>query len=432
MRLTRYTKILRVTDNHILIFSAISDKFIICHKDLLHVYPDDSYNTDSPTLQSQLHEIMAICDDDFDEVSYLKGMIESTDNDTSEFHMHINPTLNCNFRCWYCYEEHQLESKMSENVISGIISLAKKEIVANHNLKTFTLSFFGGEPLMYYKQVAGILITNIQKLCEQANIKFRCHFTTNGYLLTFNIISSLDRVNVAFQITLDGGKQFHNKVRFSRDGRGSYNKILNNIKLLAIHHHEVLIRINYTAENIHTIVEIINDLKQFRRDIRDFISIDFQRVWQDRPTITEDEILSYISKYVHELNELGYMCAYSSNVGPSHVTNSCYGDKRNHLLINYDGNIFFCTARDFLPKNRVGKLNSDGRIIWEGNIINEYFTNKFSKEICYACKIAPLCGGGCRQRAKEYANINSCIYGYTQEEINQIILNRFTLRYIKN
>lgn len=29
---------------------------------------------------------------------------------------------------------------------------------------------------------------------------------------------------------------------------------------------------------------------------------------------------------------------------------SCYADKVNHALINYDGHVFACTARDFIPK----------------------------------------------------------------------------------
>lgn len=352
MRLSLYTTILPITEKYNIVFNAITDKFIICHKDLLQIYPDYAYSTSSSKLESQLHEIKAVCDDGFNEVSYLKNIIESTDSDLSEFHLHVNPTLNCNFRCWYCYEEHQVESKISEGVLSSIVSLAKKEITNNHKLEIFTLSFFGGEPLMYYRQAAGKLISDIQNLCKNAGVKFRCHFTTNGYLLTDYIRFSLKNTNVTFQITLDGGREYHNKVRFSMIGNGSYDKILNNIKLLAIDCHEVLVRINYTSENIHSIKDIIKDLKKFHNDERNYLRIDFQRVWQDHPNVTEDEILSLISCYVKELNELGFVCSYSSNAGPGHISNSCYGDKRKHLLVNYDGNIFFCTARDFLPDNR--------------------------------------------------------------------------------
>lgn len=101
-------------------------------------------------------------------------------------------------------------------------------------------------------------------------------------------------------------------------------------------------------------------------------------------------------------------------------------------MINYDGNVFFCTARDFKTENRAGEIRCDGTISWNEAVRERYFTSKFSKEVCHTCKIAPLCGGGCRQRAIETGSENVCIYGYSQDDINQIILNRFTLRYIKD
>jgi uncharacterized protein len=292
-------------------------------------------------------EIEAICDEDFDEISYLRDFIESSDNDPSEFYMHVNPTLNCNFRCWYCYEEHQPKSKISPEVIAGIVALAERKTKENVDLRIFTLSFFGGEPLMFYQQAARAIVSAIKEICEKAGIQFRVHFTTNGYLITNKILASLQDINVSFQITLDGGRDYHNKVRYMHNGKGSYDRIIHNIRLLAQEQHEVLVRVNYTSDNISSIVNIIEDLKDFDRITRKYIQVDFQRVWQDQPTITEGEILSIISSYVTELNNIGYQCAYSSNLGHGHVRDSCYGDKRNHLLINYDGNVFFLYCPGF-------------------------------------------------------------------------------------
>ena len=57
--------------------------------------------------------------------------------------------------------------------------------------------------------------------------------------------------------------------------------------------------------------------------------------------------------------------------------------------------------------------------------------NKFTREICHNCKIAPLCGGGCRQRASESSDDTSCIYGYTHDDINDLIFKRFKMRFLK-
>lgn len=432
MRLSRYTTVLSVTNSHYAIFSALADKFLICHKNILKIHSGNKYKALTETLEKQLIEIDAVCEDNFDEISYLKNLIDATDSDKSEFHLHINPTLNCNFRCWYCYEEHQIKSLISQVVVDGIISFANKEITENKYLKTFTLSFFGGEPLMYYHKAAELIITKIRDICHDNGVHFRCHFTTNGYLLSGTIIQSLKNTDVSFQITLDGSRECHNKVRYSLNGNGTYDIILHNAILLAQDHHDVLLRINYTIDNIKHINGIIEDLLNVNNEIRRYIQIDFQRVWQDKPTITESEILTIISDLAKVLNNLGFICTYMANLGHDHVLNSCYGDKRNHVLVNYDGNLFFCTARDFKSENRFGVLNKDGSIEWNKELYNSFFTNKFSKRICHICKIAPLCGGGCRQRGYESRNEESCIYGYSQEDINHMIFNRLIFRYIKD
>ena len=43
----------------------------------------------------------------------------------------IMPTLNCNFRCWYCYETYQ-KGKMDKQMISRTIQFVKKN---NHKFK---------------------------------------------------------------------------------------------------------------------------------------------------------------------------------------------------------------------------------------------------------------------------------------------------------
>jgi uncharacterized protein len=397
---------------------------------MIHINSNKTFEVTSERLYQQLEEIEAICDMNCDEAKKLKRLIDHVDYDNTVYHLHVNPTLNCNFKCWYCYEEHNINSKMSPKIIDATLCFVKN-IISNRNLKTFILSFFGGEPLMYFFEIADVLIKRIRMLCNQHNIIFKVHFTTNGYLLNDKIINSLCGINAAFQITLDGDRKHHDDVRFTSIGEGSYSTIVHNINLLATAQHEVLIRINYTLDNIESISHVVDDLSSIEPTTRTHITVDFQRVWQDRPILVEDRIISIIATYVESLNSKGYRCVYNSNIGPDHIRNSCYGDKWNHILVNYDGNLFFCTARDFKPETRVGYIIVGGEIIWEHDIYEAYFSSKFSKEACYACRIAPLCGGGCRQRAYESIRKEGCIYEYTQDDIDYIIKNRFNMRFLK-
>lgn len=106
------------------------------------------------------------------------------------------------------------------------------------------------------------------------------------------------------------------------------------------------------------------------------------------------------------------------------------GIKRYHALINYDGEVFKCTARDFTTQNRLGYLSSTGTIVWEHNSLEKRLVLKFSKSCCHACRIAPLCGGGCCQRAHESEYGEQCMYSYSESDIDQIIYNRFEFMFI--
>jgi uncharacterized protein len=154
--------------------------------------------------------------------------------------------MNCNFKCWYCYETHIKNSKLSEQVLSNIKQFITQTAVAP--LKHFTLSFFGGEPLLYFKKDVIPIIEHFTNECKQKDIDFNISFTTNGYLINQEFITFFKERNLScfFQITFDGYKEQHDKVRFIHDNKGSYETIIYNIKMLVNNGFRVRLRINYT------------------------------------------------------------------------------------------------------------------------------------------------------------------------------------------
>lgn len=427
MRLSLYTTLLPLTDDFSLIYSAMTDSFIVANNAAFTVR-DGRIFPKNDNLARQLSEAKAVTDDNVDEVVELMKLINSTDNDNSVYYLHINPTLNCNFQCWYCYEEHKGASKMDTATLNAVIAHIRQVADTSPNLKYFQLSFFGGEPLFYFNEIADSIIRAASIICNEKNITFRVHFTTNGYLLDEEIRQSLANVNVSFQITLDGGPQAHDKVRFTSSG-GSFDRIFKNTLFLARDGHHVLLRINYTSENILTVPQIIDQLAAVEdKAALANIKIDFQRVWQDRPVLTEDEIIDFVNSLREKLKLLGMKFSNSID-GLSHVSNSCYGDKTNHVLVNYDGNLFLCTARDFKPENSAGKLAFDGTLVWNTRRRQSFLSCKFNRSVCHRCPIAPICGGGCRQRLSETPDNGECIHSYTAEDLKAVVMKRFRARY---
>lgn len=118
---SRYNTLLKVNDRFGLFYNAMSDRFIVlkmpAYKALQRNRAADLEHS-APTLYGQLVEAGGIVDADVDEVQLVRDMIHRIDADDTVFHLHVNPTVDCNFRCWYCYEDHVKGSKMSEKTRS--------------------------------------------------------------------------------------------------------------------------------------------------------------------------------------------------------------------------------------------------------------------------------------------------------------------------
>ncbi len=185
----------------------------------------------------------------------------------------------------------------------------------------------------------------MKEICEKKNIAYNCSFTSNGLLIKSDHIPIFKNTQTThFQITLDGDREFHNKVRFISDKKGSYDEIIKNIKLLLQNQISVTMRINYTAKNIESCKNIYEDIKGLSDTEKRFLKIDFHRVWQDK----EGNAYKIMNETKRMFYNYGFNVGYNATTNA--VINSCYADKKNSAVINYNGDLFKCTARDFNKK----------------------------------------------------------------------------------
>lgn len=412
-----------------LIYNAFTDRFIAvkeASEDYIHA---KSGRTDafSTRFREQMIEAGALVKEDLDEVKKLEDLIRKVDDDDSFFNLIINPTLDCNFHCWYCYENHIKGSRMKPELIDGVRNMVKKRLDEQNNMKRLHLSFFGGEPLLRYEDIVLPLTRSVRNLCKEAGVEMSLHFTTNSFLLTDEMITSLGEFGASFQITLDGGRKDHDNTRFGERKQPSFDVIIDNIRKLAETGMHVTLRINYTRKNLESTREIIDILDEFPEKCRDYIRVDYQRVWQDEGLNDGRDTADIIKKLRTRLREFGYPTSSSRIINM--VRDSCYGDKTNEMLVNFNGDIYACTARDFLPQNRLGHLLANGDIEWNGTAMSRRRTCKFSKPICRDCRIAPLCGGGCRTKCLEHTHHDGCNLGYDDEYVDNMILDMLEERF---
>lgn len=292
----------------------------------------------------------------------------------------INPTLDCNLRCWYCYENHIKGSSMNTDTIKNVLDFMKKTI-SSPSLKNLQLSFFGGEPFLKYNKVMKPIILKCGELCKLYDKGFYVNATTNGVFLTKTVINEIISIspNFGVQVAFDGGKEYHNKVKYTNEGKGVYDIVKKNLYYALEKGVRTTIRCNYTLDNIESFLDVLKDFENYWEYSN--LRFSFHKVWQE-PLSQE------LKTEIKRIRSIVSMSNIQSNIKSFNGYNStCYADYTHNFVINYNGDVFKCTARDFKRENRIGHIGYNGNLILHNMARNApLFTSQ-----CYYCRLLPIC-----------------------------------------
>ena len=160
-------------------------------------------------------------------------------------------------------------------------------------------------------------------------------------------------------------------------------------------------------------MQIVQDFSDLSETEKELISFSFHQVWQEE-TDLNDEILKTIEYYKSNGLQTNYARFNDT------VQFSCYADKQNQATINFNGDVFKCTARDFKTENREGILTEDGNIQWNDKYI-ERMNAKFKNPPCLKCCIMPICNGSCSQKAIENKGKEYCVNSFDEKKKIDVI-----------
>lgn len=414
MKSSRYN-VLIPYKNAILVYNILWNKCIMVQNDNIRMLSYISPSVHQIIKKEQIPDAfvtnkMVVTDED-DEIEICKQRMESENENCETYILTINPTLSCNFRCWYCYENHERKnSRMSSVDVDNITNLIRN-LYHNNSVKHIMLNFFGGEPLLGFNDVMQRLIESTRSLADEYRKKYSVAVTTNAYLLSFKVVEYLkDRNTNIIQVTLDGNRDVHDKVRFLAGGKGSYDRIVKNIKYAVNSGQRILLRLNIsenTGLDVPSLLHEFEDLGEYEKSCLAFY---VQKVWQ-----APKEVQNVVDDIIRKIRKQGFQCQ-KHNMSYHTVNNTCYADKRQHLVINPGGKIHGCTARDFSEENVEGQLFSDGHVEYNEFHRKRLECSPFNNAKCRECKILPICIGGCKQKQMEAGTSSSCIYGMTEQQ----------------
>lgn len=398
MKLSEYNIFMK-RNNVVLGYNTMLGSILMLSNSLYNFFEDNRNNLDNikesnTELFDNLYTNGFIIDKNFDELSKIR-LDNKLDCVTSKnYHLTIIPSLDCNLKCWYCFENHRENSQISDKIVNSILKHIEVKI-ENGELGNLVLEWFGGEPLLFFDEKVYPLSIRLKKLLGKNNMVLHSFFVTNGTLITDEHLKKLNEINSKFQITLDGCQEKHDKVRrLKNSNNGTYKQLIETIYKLSetLDNTFINVRINYDNKTLEGFESILNDLSGVNKKK---VKFHLERIWQTKPTPNNQ----LLKKSINQALAMGFSVSYLKFFKKNYA---CKVDRLNQATILYDGSVYKCSGRDFKQNEIDGILNEDGIIDWKTEKVEKRIgLATFENELCLKCNFLPVCMGPCSQKLME-------------------------------
>lgn len=353
-----------------------------------------NHGTDDTTMQL-LVENGFLVDENLDEASALRYVYNKRYFNSTALGLILLPTMACNFSCPYCFEKPSSHLLKHEN--PNYFQIVEKFILKSApHFRRINLNFFGGEPLLKKKQMEEFT-RHVKELSDTHGFSLESTIVTNGSLIDETVMESLIRVNCTLvQITVDGAKSQHDKMRIFKTGEPSFDLLIEKIKLVAGYvavHPSLRLLIRFNLNNT-SLDDVEKTLSLFDLEIRSHISLLFRPV--------------YATKGYHEVNSNNYDDLDLFNQLGHRMGFVIYKNRRTFLSCEACGDtnvihvlpdlsIWKCVNDLSFEEARLGHLDETGEATWDTNRVLAWYqyADFLNDEKCKNCSMSPDCLGGC-------------------------------------
>lgn len=350
------------------------------------------------SLCDQLLSLGFLIDEGLDEIEFLTLRHRLARYGSEALGLGIILTFDCNFACPYCYQP-RLNKWMSRELKRGLVSYVDKMMESRRSL---AIEWFGGEPLL---DISGIkeLSEQFLQICEKYGARYAASITTNGYLLSEQTARELSQLGVGnVQITIDGPPDIHDKRRIPRDGRPTFDVILENLEGVVKYMAEVGVRVNVDKTNSDCLPDLLTYLAPLKErlwiGIAPVVPCRVAQGYEGR-CLQRHEYLEVEPQLEQLLKDEGF----ASLIGPTadrrwlaNKTLYCGAYQVESCIIDPDGYLYKCVAFAGETSTKVGTLLPDGDVIYDWDKLFPWLSwEPFHDPMCSQCAVLPLCFGGC-------------------------------------
>ena len=289
----------------------------------------------------------------------------------------IFPTLGCNARCVYCYEEGRLRGTMTHTVAEQTLQY----ILHSHDNEPVSITWFGGEPLL-----CPDILDFISDGLQDAGVPYKSSVISNGSLITPDISEKmLSRWHVKrIQISMDGAEQDYIARKRYTGGHDQYHTVMQAADSLSAVGIPVYIRCNADEENWPGISRFLEDLSR-NIEHKQNVSIYFSPLKNVRAG--EDD-LAFWKKVISArplIEQAGFHPLSYMGLSMKLRINRCMADG-GETAIAPDGTLYFCEHCS--PESRFGDIFNG---ISEEKVRQAFCRPERTREKCRKCPFLPEC-----------------------------------------
>lgn len=305
----------------------------------------------------------------------------------------LNISHDCNLNCIYCYGDggnYGLKRKVMD------LHTAKQSIDywldnLDINSRRLVVGFFGGEPLIN-KEIMLFSIEYINKRLKELNKTPMYIITTNGTILSEDILKAFKDNNFEVTISIDGTEEIHNKNRPFRDGIGSFSKIRENIRTLINNNISLNARITLTHENVESFYETVDYIWNLGIES---VVYDIVTTKNSKLSLTEDDI-KILENQLNKLTQITYESIVNKGhkvllniIQVSKILNNaklgpkCSFNSSKNIMIDPDGDVYKCHRMQGKEVFKLGNIESNIKLV--NNETNIECNQCWANNLCTKC-----------------------------------------------